>query len=237
MTTRVQKRTRVSLWILSAAVCIAASGILKADESGRSSSADEAAREILAATGVRGGLIVHLGSGDGKLTAALAAGKSYLVQGLDTDPAKVESAREHVRSLGLYGQVSVDRLCGRRLPYIDNLVNLIVAEDLGAVPEEEVMRVLCPNGVAYVGKDGEWTKSVKPRPEAIDEWTHYLHDASNNAVAHDTVVGPPRRMQWVGNPRYSRHHDRMSSVSAVVSAAGRLYLSTTSGAIVCYEGQ
>jgi len=30
-------------------------------------------------------------------------------------------------------------------------------------------------------------------------------------------------LQWVGNPRWSRHHDRMSSVSAMVSANGRLY--------------
>ena len=43
-----------------------------ADTSGRNAEAD-AARQILQATGVRGGLIVHLGCGDGKLTAALRA--------------------------------------------------------------------------------------------------------------------------------------------------------------------
>ena len=83
--------------------------------------------------------------------------------------------------------------------------------------------MLVPNGVAYVKDGGKWTKTVKPRPQEIDEWTHYLHDASNNAVAHDTVVGPPRRMQWVGSPRYSRHHDHMSSLSAAVSAGGRIF--------------
>ncbi|UCC32141.1 MAG: PQQ-binding-like beta-propeller repeat protein, partial [Phycisphaerales bacterium] len=57
----------------------------------------------------------------------------------------------------------------------------------------------------------------------IDEWTHYLHDASNNAVAHDSVIEPPSRYQWVAGPRYSRQHDHMSSVSAVVSANGRLF--------------
>ena len=44
-----------------------------------------AAREILEATGVKGGLIVHLGCGDGKLTAALRANDSFLVHGLDAD--------------------------------------------------------------------------------------------------------------------------------------------------------
>ncbi|UCF14414.1 MAG: hypothetical protein JSW59_13455, partial [Phycisphaerales bacterium] len=40
-------------------------------------------RQILDATGIRGGLIVHVGCGDGELTAALRAGDSYLVDGLD----------------------------------------------------------------------------------------------------------------------------------------------------------
>ena len=181
------------------------------------------AREVLGAAGVRGGLIVHVGCGDGRLTAALGAAGEFLVHGLESDPAKVAEARRHVRSLGLYGKVSVARLSSRRLPYVDNLANLVVSEDLAGVPTSEVMRVLCPGGVACVKQDGAWHRTVKPRPKEIDEWTHYLHDASNNPVARDTVVGPPRRLQWVGSPRYGRHHDRMSSVSGVVSAGGRVF--------------
>ena len=181
------------------------------------------ARKVLAETGLRGGMIVHLGCGDGKLTGALAGEGSYLVHGLETDPVKVAAARAHIRSLGAYGKVSVERLRGGRLPYIDNLVNLLVTEDLAGVAMAEVMRVLAPGGMAYVKTDGKWTKTVKPRPDQIDEWTHYLHDASNNAVGHDTRVGPPRRLQWVGGPRWARHHDHMASMSALVSAGGRIF--------------
>ncbi len=180
------------------------------------------AGQILEATGVKGGLVVHLGCGDGRLTAALRPNDSYLVHGLDGDASNVAAAREHLQSLDVYGQVSVDRLRGNRLPYVDNAVNLVVAEDLGRVPMDDVMRVLCPNGVAYIQQQGTWTKTVKPRPAEIDEWTHCLHDGTNNPVAHDTV-GPPRRLQWVGSPRWSRHHDNMSSVSAVVSSGGRVF--------------
>ena len=181
------------------------------------------AREILDATGVQGGLVVHVGCGDGKLTAALCANESYVVQGLATRKAHVEEAREHIESLGLCGKVSVDRLRGRRLPYADNLVALVVAKDLGKVSLDEVMRVLRPGGVAYVMKRRKWQKAVKPWPEETDEWTHYLHDADGNAVAHDSVVGPPRRLQWVGSPRWARHHDHMASMSALVSAGGRMF--------------
>jgi ribosomal protein L11 methylase PrmA len=115
------------------------------------SAADEAsaaaARQILAATGVHGGLVVHLGCGDGQLTAALRANDAYLVQGLDADQAAVQAARRTVQRLGLYGKVSIDQTQGARLPYADNLVNLLVVEKAGSVSNAEMMRVLAPNGV------------------------------------------------------------------------------------------
>jgi hypothetical protein len=102
-------------------------------------------------------------------------------------------------------------------------VNLIVAENPGSVPADEMLRVLAPGGVAYARKDGQWAKTVKPRPREMDEWTHYLHDPTNNAVAHDSLVGPPRHLQWVGSPMWSRHHDHMASMTSLVSANGRIF--------------
>jgi len=185
------------------------------------------AKAILEAAGVKGGLIVHVGCGTpstgsgqaGNLTAALLADDRYVVHGLDTDAAGVAKAREHIRQLELYGKVSVDAFSGETLPYVDNLVNLLVADDLGKVPMAEVMRVLAPNGVTLInGK-----KTVKPRPRQIDEWTHWLHGPDGNAVANDTVVGPPRHVQWIAEPRWQRHHEATPSVSTVVSAGGRLF--------------
>ncbi len=193
--------------------------------------AGESAGDILKACGVEGGLVVQLGCGDGEMTAAFGAGDSFLVQGLDTDWTNVEKARAHIRSLDLYGKVSADAFDGEHLPYADNLVNLIVAEDLGKVAVSEVMRVLCPGGVACVGKGEGRTTTVKPRPAEIDEWTHYLHGPDNNAVAEDSVVGPPRHFQWISKPRFSRSHDHLASVSAVVSSGGRLFYIVDEGSV------
>jgi len=126
------------------------------------------------------------------LTAALCGGQAYRVHGLDADAGDIQQAREFIRSSGLYGPVSVEHFDGPRLPYGDNLVNLLIADELGQIPMREVMRVLVPRGVAYVKRGNTWRMDVKPRPENTDEWTHFLHDASGNAVAHDEVVGPPR---------------------------------------------
>ncbi|MCA9052279.1 MAG: PQQ-binding-like beta-propeller repeat protein, partial [Planctomycetaceae bacterium] len=87
-----------------------------------------------------------------------------------------------------------------------------------------ILRVLVPNGIALAkGADGKWTKTVKPWPENIDDWTHYLHGPDGNPVAHDDVIDVPRHLQWLGSPKWSRHHDRMASMSALVSDGGKLY--------------
>ncbi|MHC4072679.1 MAG: outer membrane protein assembly factor BamB family protein, partial [Planctomycetota bacterium] len=180
-------------------------------------------RGLLESHGFKGGVIVHLGCGDGEHTAELLINDRCLVHGLDTDPGNVEKARVNIRSQGVYGRVSVMELSGRILPYADNLINLIVAEDQGGISTDELMRVLVPNGVALIRQGQEWRKTVKPRPAEIDEWRQYLHDADNNAVAHDSVVGPPRHLQWVDEPGWSRSHMGIPTVVSMVSSAGRLF--------------
>ena len=181
------------------------------------------AQKILSATGVKGGLIVHLGCGDGKLTAALHASDRYTVHGLDPDAARVETARQYLHARGLYGPVSVEQRQGAALPYADNLINLVVAEDVGGIAMAEVLRVLAPGGVAYVKEGGAWKKTVKPRPDTIDVWSHYLHDAGNNAVARDTVAGPPRTLQWLAPPLWLRTHETPSGFQAQVCSGGRVF--------------
>jgi outer membrane protein assembly factor BamB len=183
----------------------------------------ETGREIVDASGIKGGLVVHLGCGDGKLTAELRANDSYIVHGLDTDATQTDKARANVQSLGIYGKVSADTFDGVHLPYIDNVANLVVSQDLGRVSMDEVMRVLCPDGVALVKQRGKWAKTVKPRPEEMDDWTHFLHSAAGNAVADDSSVDAPFHLQWVGGPRYVRTHEALSTVNVVVSDGRRIY--------------
>ena len=220
-TTRVIGALRIGFPLLG--ILLLSQAVLRGGDTAGRTSERVLARQIMEATGVRGGVVVHVGCGDGKLTAALHVNDSYLIHGLDADASNVEAARKNIQSLGLYGKVSVEQWNGKGLPYVDNLVNVVVSEDLGGTAMDEVMRVLAPKGVAYVKTGGTWQKVVKGRPKEMDEWTHYLHDPTGNAVAHDSLIEPPARYQWVGGLQYGRQHDHMSSVSAVVSAAGRVF--------------
>jgi len=173
--------------------------------------------------GVSGGVAVVVGDFDAKTLSGLAADGRFTVQGLAGDRKRVDAIRAELKKQGLYGKIAVDVWDGKNLPFVDNFANLIVADKSAGLSSAEAQRVLCPLGAYCVkGADG-WKVTKKPRPENIDDWTHFLHNSTNNAVADDTAVGPPKRMQWVAGPRYSRHHDRMSSFTALVTQGGRVF--------------
>jgi outer membrane protein assembly factor BamB len=191
----------------------------------------DAVSDVMEISGVQGGLVVHLGCGDGHLTAALRKNAAFTVHGLEADPVKVAAAREYISSLGRYGQVSVEHFDGQSLPYADNLINLMVVEDQGRLTDDELLRVLVPNGVLCTKANGNWSVRRKPRPDNIGEWTHFLQDAGNNPVARDTVVGPPRRLQWTAPPLWLRSHETPSGFQGLVTGGGRLFYLLDEGPI------
>lgn len=188
--------------------------------------------DLLAAAGIQGGLAVHVGCGDGSVLDTFSNNARFLAVGLDPDPAEVAAARVRFQSQEVYGRVTVDLLRSDQLPFIDNLVNLLIVEHDIQVSESELLRVLAPQGVLWRRGTEGWSSITKPMPSDYDQWTHYLHDATNNAVSSDSAVGPPRHYQWIGSPEYLRHHDHLSGLSAMVSAGGRIFYIIDLGPLV-----
>ncbi len=187
------------------------------------------------------GLALCVGCGNPAEILALAG--EYLVHGIDRDNARVLALRRLAAEHKLTGRVSASRYDGATLPLIDNAVNRIIIAADEKVPAAEIVRVLAPGGTATLppgtpaisalkavtdtaGHPEPRTPNLtylKPWPADIDQWPMFLHDSGNNAVARDKRVGPPNHLQWRAGPRWSRHHDHMSSISAVVTADGRIY--------------
>jgi outer membrane protein assembly factor BamB len=183
--------------------------------------AELTADAIIAESAVHGGLAVVINSGDGRLVAGLGKHASFCVHDLEQDQAAVAKARAAIKAASLYGQrVSVDLGAGSHLPYVDNVVKLLIVADGEGCRLDEVMRVLAPGGVVITHASGRWQKTVKPWPKTIDQWTHHMHAPDGNLVADDTVVAPPNHLQWVASPDWSREH-RYVMHSAMVSAQGR----------------
>jgi len=157
--------------------------------------------EAVAKTGVRGGLCVVVPATEEKALAELSCDGKFVVQGL-SDAGKVAAVRGGIPEK-FAGLVSVSGWkVSERLPYADNLVDLLVVDRdalNGAGPTDaELQRVISPVvGAAYVRKGGAWTKVVKPMPSAYGEWPQYYYDATNNPVSKDTAVKTPTSLQWL----------------------------------------
>ncbi|MBF0196940.1 MAG: PQQ-binding-like beta-propeller repeat protein [Planctomycetes bacterium] len=172
-----------------------------------------------------GGFIVHVGCGDGKLTAQLKLSESYSVHGLDTAPSAVEKARILFQEVNHGGGLVASPFDGKHLPYIDNMVNMLFCSKSYQLSDEEIKRVLVPRGKAYIQESGSYRIITKSWPSDYDEWTHYLYGPDNNAVSKDKAVKPPiSHLQWRGSPRFSRHHDKSAThLAGLVSARGKIF--------------
>lgn len=184
----------------------------------------------------RGGLVVCVGIDaqcGGQALADLHAETGCVVHALSADADLVARLREELRALGASGRVSVDAFDGRRLPYVNRLANAaVVAAGAEAALRGEVERVLAPGGVivsapelAWEGRalEGGWRLWEKPAPADTDAWPQYLHGPGNNAVGHDALVGPPKRLQWTAGPVWTRNHHKLNSLSAAVTGGRRLF--------------
>jgi len=207
------------------------------------------AEAIRQADGCPGGLQVVLGPGNADLANALAGTGAFDTQILVDKPTDLQKIRGALIERRASGRVSA--LCAPKgygaLPYADNLLNRVVVADWKRAADpsavaREISRVVAPGGMVYIDAGarepltaaglvrkadaGSLMCFAKPWPADIDEWTHHAHGADGNAVARDKKVGPPRHYQWFAEPRWMRTHESESSISAIVTAAGRVYTIT-----------
>ncbi|MCH7728049.1 MAG: PQQ-binding-like beta-propeller repeat protein, partial [Planctomycetes bacterium] len=182
--------------------------------------------------GVHGGLVVQLGANETDVAAELSKTGRYLIHVLDSDPETVRLAQSRLREKGRYGLTWVEEIRdSKRLPYAENMVNLVVIHK-SAPPLKEIFRVVAPGGTLAVTNlelvSESELKEVgfelisttdstliarKPWPKAMDDWSHPRHAADGNAVSSDTLVGPPQRVRWIAAAT--------SEVEGMVTAGGR----------------
>ena len=213
------------------------------------------AKQFSSSLAQRRGLCVYLGGTDTTIPLLLSAGGNHIVNILTPDSDAVASMRAEISEQRLLGVVTAEQVSLGHLPHSSNLVNLVVVDQLGkqlaaGLQLEEVIRILAPGGVAWIGQsrsagglsesalklqlekagiddaaivkeDGLWARIVKPRPATMDTWTHNKYDATANPVSRDSQIGVPRGVRWVAGPNWPTGY-RKSAVPTVVASRERL---------------
>jgi hypothetical protein len=103
------------------------------------------------------------------------------------------------------------------------MVNLIVAEDAGTIPMDEIMRVLVPNGVLIAKSERAGKKPLNHGRPEMDEWNQYLYDAGKQSSFKRFDHIACKTLPVGRKPHVGRHHDVTASLSALVSANGRIF--------------
>jgi hypothetical protein len=138
-----------------------------------SDGAEPSADAVLNASGIRHGLVVHVGATDGSLAEALTRNDSLLVQAIALIAATESQLRQRFVKAGVHGQATAGRIgTDITLPLADNVAAIVVADldAAKAIKREELFRVLRPLGKAYLKSDGKWSATTKPRPKDVDDW-------------------------------------------------------------------
>lgn len=156
-----------------------------------------AAAEILTSSDVSTGYCVDLGCGDGRLAYELARQSDLFIVAIESDPAKVASAREKLAAAGLYGtRVTVHTGDPADTSFPKYFANLVVSRnslDNGpeAVSPNEAYRLQRPfGGVACLGRPGELKVNKREALQGAGEWTHLYSNPANTLCSTDTIKGP-----------------------------------------------
>jgi outer membrane protein assembly factor BamB len=228
MENNMQKHTLI---ILLVTICVAAAV---------PTSADVTADAVLKAAGFDKGLCLVVGDTDGKLTAALAKASRMYVQGCTKNESGIQAARKELVTSGVADRSSIVLREDAHLPYADNLINLVVCADLGNsnVSAAEVLRVLAPGGIGFLGGAGKagtelkkmgvtnvktangflaFTKPLDPR---MDDWTHIKGSADLSYTNSDKLVGPWKEIRWIADPRWGSLY---MTYGGLVTAGGCMY--------------
>lgn len=183
------------------------------------------------------GLCLYLGVQEGQTLSEIAAETRLQVQGVVENRELAERLRQSIPAFKEAERLSVVWRRTQHLPYLDNLADLIVADgwgggDLKSLQLSDLIRVLCPFGVAIVGCDsglegtallaeaqkikginaalldrkGAWIKIVKPFDPRMGEWCGSAPQG-NSLVSNDQVVSPSKEVRWINYPMYGAAWD------------------------------
>lgn len=164
---------------------------------------DDHAKAILAAYGRPNGLCAVVCASNetpGSLLAGLAKDSIVVHAVTDSAATRARLVKETAASPGS-GRIMVQQVDLASLPYLDNLVNLLVVNDLESLrrlgcDSKEMGRVVAPGGTIAVMKSGTWEITKKAWPAGMDEWTHPNYDAGGGRASSDAFVKTPLDYKW-----------------------------------------
>ncbi len=192
-----------------------------------------AAEKILTDSDIRKGYCLVLDCGEGRLAYELAKRTELQIVGIESDPAKLATARKRLEAAGLLGaRVVVEPWGVNTLP--DYFANLLVSDSLlitgqTSSTRETASRLIRPWGgtacLSFHSEDKmEWRKFVRPGLKGAGDWSQQYGDPQNTACSGDRLVNGPLGVLWFGEPGPQGMVERHGRSQSPVAMDGRLFM-------------
>ena len=184
----------------------------------------EIAQDALTQMGVNRGICVVAGlpNNSTNFVTDLVEGSELLIYFQSPDENDVADVRQSAEEAGLLGsRVFVEQGDGVSIHLADNLADALWVPStlVGAttLTQDEILRVIHPEGVALIDDNGTTTPLVKPFPAGIKPWSHPYYGPGNNPRSMDQVARHPNLTQYMDDPL-------SCTISQVtIGAGGRLF--------------
>ncbi|GEM_PF-3495669 len=183
--------------------------------------------EVMKQLNRKGGWAVHVGATDGAMEMAIHEAGSFNVTGLAYTAKDAAASRQALSEAAQYGEVTIHEVIQtERLPFPSNIIAVLIVQDsvqnATGLSEEEMMRVLRPQGVLVIQKGATWKILQKAEDPETDDWTHYEYNAGSANRSGDERVGPSRSLQWLdGDVTMNTDDLQMRSIQGIHVTAVR----------------
>ena len=157
--------------------------------------------QIIKKVGNSKGIGVLLEDKTCQLAIKLVHASEFLIYVQLTNDEDMEIACKAADEAGFFGsRIFIEKGLMRNIHLADNIADfLIVADKEATVQEAEALRILRPQGKAFIGKK----ELTKPFPEGIDDWSHPYHGPDNNPQSNDQIIHAPYLTQFLAKPYYA----------------------------------
>jgi outer membrane protein assembly factor BamB len=188
------------------------------------------ASALLKTSGISGGICLVIG-GDAKLAAELASSSKLYVRLHTRDEERALAAGAQFAAGELRNRIGVSSHRLDPMPYISNLLNLIVVGDVAGLKPKELVRVLAPGGVLAVkgslktdlkkfGSAAGFDLYRKPAYGPDQDWGGSAGNSSLGNSAQKSRLKPSANIRWRAEPR---HHRMSNNYETMICAGGRTF--------------
>lgn len=176
---------------------------------------DLTADQILEKVDVPRGILAIVGDTTEHLAIALAQRSELIVYTQLQSGSNLEQCRSRTDKEGFLGsRIYLETNNSNSIHLADNIADAVIVLNANKnITEDEMMRVLRPEGKAFIGTN----VISKPFPIGVDDWTHPYHLPDNNTQSDDKVITAPYMTQFLANPQYA------PATQVTVASAGRVF--------------